>query len=64
LYVPPVRPRKGTGNVYRIVFDQGAVMVLPAGVTHATGLAAALEQLALPRPDAARYTAPARSRDA
>jgi hypothetical protein len=37
------------GLELQIVFNKGAVMVLPAGVTKATGLAAALEELGLSR---------------
>ena len=35
------------GLEYQIIFNKGAVMVLPAGITKATGLAAALEEMGL-----------------
>ena len=38
------------GLELQVIFNKGAVMVLPAGVNKATGLAAALEQLGLSRP--------------
>jgi len=38
---------KKTGLDYQVIFNKGAVMVLPSGVNKATGLSAALEQLQL-----------------
>jgi HAD superfamily hydrolase (TIGR01484 family) len=40
---------RDAGLEYHLIFNKGAVMVLPAGVTKATGLAAALAKLGLSR---------------
>ena len=52
---PPGMPNEATvlecirdlGLEWQIIFNKGAVMVLPPGVNKATGLAAALDALAL-----------------
>ncbi|HEX4148395.1 MAG TPA: HAD family hydrolase [Pirellulales bacterium] len=36
------------GLEYQVIFNKGAVMILPSGVNKATGLAAALQELKLP----------------